>query len=273
MEKNNNAIDMILKGLNDDESNDVNFDNDTMATNPIELNSTIENMEKFIKEKYNEIAISHLKNNILEDVRKEIKESGKCTYQDKECLTTLLKQHIDFLISEVHFLREELREKNSFIKSLMVNIDRNEYLKNVHASNFSNPKIDVIQNANNFPEKVDIMQQAKVHHITANNPFNPFSEMPDNTSQPVNNKLNFQNVTIRSRSYQSKNLTSPEQQHLSSGISLIPPPLSPSSTEANDHITQLTEISSSEQTNNQHSDNLAPIILASSKEEEKQIHL
>ena len=61
MENNNNMINTILNNLSNDHGNiESSFNDDVIKTIHIEQNSTIENMENYIKEKYNEIFQSYI---------------------------------------------------------------------------------------------------------------------------------------------------------------------------------------------------------------------
>ena len=84
-----------------------------------ENKSTIEDMENFINEKYNQLEISSFKKELLQEIRLSI---GK----NDNSFINILKCQNEHLLSEISFLREEIKEKNSVIKSLM----DNNYIKN-----------------------------------------------------------------------------------------------------------------------------------------------
>ena len=75
--------------------------------------STINNIENYINEKYDQIAISHLKNQIIS----EIKDIFKNQLTKSSQVNDVLKRNA-FLLNEVYFLREEVREKNYLIRTL-----------------------------------------------------------------------------------------------------------------------------------------------------------
>ena len=64
MEANNSAIDMILCDLH--KSNDVSLENSNSF-------STIENIEKYITDKFDEVKLSHLKLKIINEVKMDLK--------------------------------------------------------------------------------------------------------------------------------------------------------------------------------------------------------
>ena len=79
-------------------------------------------MEDYITEKYDEIALDHLRSKILKEVTHKFEEQLNLTKFNRPSISEtigLLKSHIETLESEVYFLRDELREKNVIIKSLM----------------------------------------------------------------------------------------------------------------------------------------------------------
>ena len=76
-------------------------------------------MENFINEKYNQLEISSFKKELLQEIRLSI---GK----NDNSFINILKCQNEHLLSEISFLREEIKEKNSVIKSLM----DNNYIKN-----------------------------------------------------------------------------------------------------------------------------------------------
>ena len=84
--------------------------------------SHIKKMEDYITEKYDEIALDHLRSKILKEVTHKFEEQLNLTKFNRPSISEtigLLKSHIETLESEVYFLRDEFREKNVTIKSLM----------------------------------------------------------------------------------------------------------------------------------------------------------
>ena len=79
--------------------------------------SHIEKIESYIKEKFDEVAINHLKQNILADLKEQYPPNT--TYHLDSSVMNSLKDHIKSLESEIQFLRKEIKEKNSLISSLI----------------------------------------------------------------------------------------------------------------------------------------------------------
>ena len=65
--------------------------------------------------------LSHLKQEILKDVEIAIKTS--IDNNKKNDIVSCLQSHIDTLLSETYFLREEIKEKNQLIKAAFINED------------------------------------------------------------------------------------------------------------------------------------------------------
>ena len=112
-------------------------------------NSDIKKMEDYITKKYDEAALNHLRRQILKEVTQNVDEkinSHKLDKTNTSDTTTLLKTHIQTLVSEIYFLRSELQEKNVIIKSLIaLNSKSSTTLKQV----FSEPPINTYPNLNN----------------------------------------------------------------------------------------------------------------------------
>ena len=99
--------------------------------------TSINSIENYINNKYDEIALSHLKQSILSEVHATINE--KIISIPKTDEVTYLQNHIDSLMSELYFLREELREKNNLIKILL---NKTEEIKHVTIRNNNTLKDD-----------------------------------------------------------------------------------------------------------------------------------
>ena len=85
--------------------------------------SHIKKIEDYVIEKYDEIALDHLRSKILKEVTHKFEEQLNLTKFYRPSISEtigLLKSHIETLESEVYFLRDELREKNVIIKSLTI---------------------------------------------------------------------------------------------------------------------------------------------------------
>ena len=74
---------------------------------------SIHSIENHINNKYDEIALSHLKQSIMLGFHTTI--NGKIISNPKTDKVTYLQNHIHTLISELYFLREGLKEKNNLI--------------------------------------------------------------------------------------------------------------------------------------------------------------
>ena len=77
--------------------------------------TSINSIDNYINNKYDEIALSHLKQSILSEVHATTNE--KIISIPKTDNVTYLQNHIDSLMSELYFLREELREKTTLLRS------------------------------------------------------------------------------------------------------------------------------------------------------------
>ena len=79
--------------------------------------SHIEKIEIYITEKFDEVTINRLKQNIFADLKEQFPPN--ITYNLDSSVMNSLKDHIKSLGSEIQFLRKEIREKNSLISSLI----------------------------------------------------------------------------------------------------------------------------------------------------------
>ena len=84
--------------------------------------TSINSIENYINNKYDEIALSHLKQSILLEVHATINE--KIISIPKTDEVTYLQNHIDSLMSELYFLREELREKTTLLRSFWTKLKK-----------------------------------------------------------------------------------------------------------------------------------------------------
>ena len=64
--------------------------------------------EDYISKKYDEVALQHLKRELLKEINNEV--SCKSVVNSNESLVISLKEHIESLQSEIYFLREEIRQ-------------------------------------------------------------------------------------------------------------------------------------------------------------------
>ena len=145
--------------------------------------NSLENIENYIDEKYEEAAMSHLKQEILKDVEIAIKTS--IDNNKKNDIVSCLQSHIDTLLSEIYFLREEIKEKNQLIKAAFINEDimpriPQNTLKNDW--NITNDKTTGIPVLNN-KEKNKKNSDSNTKSNTANTVI---SEASDSKSSPEN---------------------------------------------------------------------------------------
>ena len=83
-----------------------------------ESESTISDFEDYINKKYDELVMSSLKKELLQEVHLLIQK------EENRIISFLQNQNYN-LLTEVNFLREEVKEKNIVIKKLMDNCRQN----------------------------------------------------------------------------------------------------------------------------------------------------
>ena len=93
----------------------MNTNDLSSLTAKTERKTSINSIKNYINNKYDKIALSHLKQSILSEVHATINE--KIISIPKTDEVTYLQIVIDTLMSELYFLREELREKITFLRS------------------------------------------------------------------------------------------------------------------------------------------------------------
>ena len=74
-------------------------------------------IEKYIKDKYDEVALDHLRQKITEEFTAKLSKITKASPGHTKL--SLMKWHIDSLESEIYFLREDIRQNNLLITSLI----------------------------------------------------------------------------------------------------------------------------------------------------------
>ena len=74
-------------------------------------------IEKYIKDKYDEVALDHLRQKITEEVTTKFSKITKTSLDHTKL--SLMKSPIDSLESEIYYLREEIRQKNLLVTSLI----------------------------------------------------------------------------------------------------------------------------------------------------------
>ena len=82
--------------------------------------SHIAKIEDYISKKHDEVALKHLKRELLKEINNEI--PCKSAVNSNESLLISLEEHIESLQSEIYFLREEIRQKNNFISTIFQKI-------------------------------------------------------------------------------------------------------------------------------------------------------
>ena len=122
--------------------------------------NSINSIENYINKKYDEMALAQLKQSILSEVRDIVNANISSNTPKTE--TTYLQKHIDTLMSEIYFLREELKEKNDRIKTFLNKLSKpdtvlNETLKEITPS-IKKPSTE--QSTNDF---TDISDTRDIH--------------------------------------------------------------------------------------------------------------
>ena len=90
--------------------------------------SHIAKIENYIDQKFDQAALKHLKFQILTEIKNDLDKNNtnikKIEIQSPRNsgydLIRELRSHIQTLQSEVHFLREELKEKSALLRSLII---------------------------------------------------------------------------------------------------------------------------------------------------------
>ena len=145
MGESNDCINGILLQKIDKET-PINF---SLLTTPIQdtpsfsKTSTINKLENYIDENYDEAAKIHLKQAILREVKQQLLYQTKEKGHLDELLCSLHNQ-ISSLKSEIGFLREEVKEKNNVIRTLL----RRNSCECNGSSPCESPKLDNISEIN-----------------------------------------------------------------------------------------------------------------------------
>ena len=114
-------LDISLVGITQNTS--VRITQETpVPTKEIEKNkeseSTISDIEDYINSKYDELAVSSLKKELLQEVHLLIQK-------EENSIISFLQNQNDHLLTEVNFLREEVKEKKTeFLKNLWITVDK-----------------------------------------------------------------------------------------------------------------------------------------------------
>ena len=84
--------------------------------------SHVTKIEEYLNQYYNHVKLVHLKNQIMKQVSKErenYRREIECNSPGAYEVISSLRSQIETLQSEVYFLRDELKEKTTLIKSLI----------------------------------------------------------------------------------------------------------------------------------------------------------
>ena len=117
--------------------NPMNANDLSSLTVKTKRKTSINSIENYINNEYDEIALSHLKQSLLSEVHTTV--NNKIISIPKTDEVTYLQNHVDTLISELYFLREELKEESNLIKILL---NKTEVIKHVTIRNNKTLKDD-----------------------------------------------------------------------------------------------------------------------------------
>ena len=148
---------------------------------PPNLNKSIQEMESFIDQKCNELALGSLKRDA--EIKQQISQELEAHYNTS--LVKSLKDQIDILQSEVYFLREELREKNNLFKILMKSKISDNKCHNI-ATNNQNDKIP-----ESAPSELRHTTTNKNNHKNIGKNETDEKINNDNTNNSMANNINF----------------------------------------------------------------------------------
>ena len=82
-----------------------------------ESESTISDIEDYMNKKFDKLAMSRLKKELLQEVHLSVKK-------EENSIIRFLKNQNDHLVTEVNFLCEEVKEKIMIIKNLRITVDK-----------------------------------------------------------------------------------------------------------------------------------------------------
>ena len=82
-----------------------------------ESESTISDIEDYMNKKFDKLAMSRLKKELLQEVHLLVKK-------EENSIIRFLKNQNDHLVAEVNFLCEEVKEKIMIIKNLRITVDK-----------------------------------------------------------------------------------------------------------------------------------------------------
>ena len=98
----------------------INKSSNSIDNNGPANDSHLKKMEEYISQQYDQAALTHLKNQIIKEISKQncenkLKNNAECTYD----VISALRSQTETLESEIYFLRGEIKEKNTLIKSFI----------------------------------------------------------------------------------------------------------------------------------------------------------
>ena len=175
---------------------------------------SIQELESFIDQKCNELALGSLKRDA--EIKQQISDELEAHYNTS--LVKSLKDQIDILQSEVYFLREELREKNNIFKILMKskisdnkcynidnhkNISKNENDEKIN-ENINNSMANTINFDSGNENNKNNGNKNKGNYINSNegnsnNNNNSSSKERNMSSSNINSKINIKNINDNSK--------------------------------------------------------------------------
>ena len=85
---------------------------------PVSVDNSRTKLENYIDEKYDQVAIKYLKEKISNEVKQQFSPNNQGDKINEE-LVRSLREQIENLQSEICFLREEMKEKNTLLKMII----------------------------------------------------------------------------------------------------------------------------------------------------------
>ena len=85
---------------------------------PVSVDNSRTKLENYIDEKYDQVAIKYLKEKISNEVKQQFSTNNQGDKINAE-LVRSLREQIENLQSEICFLREEMKEKNTLLKMII----------------------------------------------------------------------------------------------------------------------------------------------------------
>ena len=155
---------------------------------------SIQELESFIDQKCNELALGSLKRDA--EIKQQISDELEAYYNTS--LVKSLKDQIDILQSEVYFLREELREKNNLFKILMKSKISDNKCHNIDTNN-KNDKIP-----ESAPSELRYTTTNKNNHKNISKNEND-EKINENINNSMANTINFDSGNENNKNNSNKN--------------------------------------------------------------------